>query len=109
MVNWMAGVLTSDPPLPKAISALFKESVLFIGYALTDWNIRVLLRAIRGREPAKLCISIQKQPENPEDLDFWNRLVAHLTKNELRCYSIDAGDFIAELKQRYDAAYRGPA
>lgn len=102
MVNWMAAILTSDPSLPQAIRALFRESVLFIGYALTDWNIRVLLRAIRGREPAKLCISIQKQPEDPVDATLWNQLVAHLMKNELRCYSMDASEFIAELKRRSD-------
>lgn len=104
MVNWMAAVLMSDPPIPQAIRTLFKESVLFIGYALTDWNIRVLLRAMRGREPAKLCVSIQKEPSDPVDASLWNQLVAHLQKNELRCYSMDAGEFITELKKRYDAA-----
>jgi NAD-dependent SIR2 family protein deacetylase len=102
MVNWMAAVLMADPPIPQAIRTLFKESVLFIGYALTDWNIRVLLRAMRGREPPKLCVSIQKQPDDPLDATLWNELVAHLQKNELRCYSMDATEFIAELKNRYD-------
>jgi len=103
MVNWMAAVLMSDPPIPQAIRTLFKESVLFIGYALTDWNIRVLLRAMRGREPPKLCVSIQKEPDDPLDATLWKELVAHLQKNELHCYSMDAADFIDELKRYYDA------
>lgn len=102
IVEFMASVLLGEPPLPHAIKQLFTEySVLFIGYGLKDWNIRVLLRALRGRSSDISCFSVQKRPSNDALAKEWDKTVLHLRKGELRCYDIDAVEFVTELKQRY--------
>lgn len=102
VVDFLACVTTRDPELPPKIQALFAEqSVVFIGYALKDWNVRVLLRALRGQEPASMCFAVQKRPDNHEAKE-WEETVMHLRRGLLHCYEVDAVWFVEELKRRYD-------
>src|SRR5574341_1292987 len=41
-IDFLIGLIEGNPKLPDAISAIFRtDSILFIGYGLKDWNIRV--------------------------------------------------------------------
>jgi hypothetical protein len=103
-VEFMASVLLGDPPLPRGIKTLFTEhSVLFIGYGLKDWNIRVLLRALRGKSSDITCFAIQKRPAQAALAQEWDKTVIHLRKGELRCYDVGAIEFTTELQRRYEA------
>ncbi|HEX2062589.1 MAG TPA: SIR2 family protein [Thermoanaerobaculia bacterium] len=102
-VEFMASLLLGEPPLPQSIKNLFRQfSVVFIGYGLKDWNIRVLLRALRGKSAPISCFAVQQRPTNDLGLaQEWDQMVVHLRRGELRCYDMDAVEFVTELSRRY--------
>jgi hypothetical protein len=114
VVDFLACLLMSDPPLPSLISRLFEESsLLFIGYGLKDWNVRVMLRALRGIRakhgkgrpgPSEIAsFAIQRRPNDPAAATEWEASVMYWEKREsLRCYDSDALTFLEELKERYE-------
>jgi len=109
IVDFLACLMLNDPPLPKLIKAYFEHrSILFVGYGLKDWNVRVMLRAIRGHRtgagPGLASFAIQKRPDDDRLAQEWEESVMFLQSRErLECYDMDAVDFATELKRRYDA------
>ena len=78
------------------LDVLHNNHILFLGYGLSHWDERVVLRRIWSQEqhPIKLqkCWAIQSQP-TVLDLQLWKQ--AGVTP---RCTSLE--DYITELKQR---------
>jgi hypothetical protein len=108
VVEFLSCIMLSEPPLPSRIQALFEEkSILFIGYGLKDWNIRVLMRAIRRKRAATSIASfaIQRRPTDEGLAKEWEESVVYWDKKEgLRCFDMDAADFCTELKRHFDEA-----
>jgi hypothetical protein len=101
-VDFMASVLLGEPPIPPFIKGILRRySVLFIGYGLKDWNIRVLLRALRGKNDPVSCFAIQRRPSDEALAAEWETMVIHLRQGKLRCYDMEAIAFVTELHNRY--------
>ena len=111
VVEFLACAFVGDPHLPASLKALFREnSILFIGYGLKDWNIRVLLRAIRGQGNTsasdKYSFAIQKRPDESGLAQEWEACVMYWDKKEnLRCFDMDALEFAVELRKQYQKYY----
>lgn len=109
VVDFVSCILVEAPRLPSVIKSLFKDSsLLFIGYGLKDWNVRILLRAIRGGRQAKrstkASYAIQHKPDDRELAREWENSVKYWDLKEgVRCCNLDAVGFVTELKRRYDA------
>ena len=108
VVDFLACIIAHDPQIPAAVTKLFKDySILFIGYGLKDLNVRVMLRALRGRRDAPPGIdsfAVQRVPNNDAVIQEWHRTVMYFRAREgLRCFNIDAENFVEELRQRYEA------
>lgn len=108
VVDFLACLMLNEPRLPPPIKSLFNEySILFIGYGLKDLNVRVMLRALRGLRvsiPDLAHFAVQRGPEDPGLAKEWEQTVMFWGKREaLQCFDMDAQEFMAEFKQRYDA------
>ena len=107
VVEFISCLMLQDPPLPSSIKAAFQNnSILFVGYGLKDWNVRVMMRAIRGRRgrDSVKSFAIQKRPLDPGLASDWDLSVMYFEKHEeLKCFNVDALEFMSELKTRYDA------
>lgn len=108
-IDFLCSLMAGDPPLPSVIRQLFEgHSMLFVGYGLKDWDIRVLLRNIRGRRRggAKdlLWFGIQRRPSEDKLAREWEASIMYWEKTEnLRVFDTDAVQFTSELEQRYKA------
>ena len=107
VVEFMSCVFLQKPPLPDVIRGLFKtHSVLFIGYGLKDWNVRVLIQAIRNGERGTRCgiksYAVQRRPNCPPGLGReWDSLVEFWDKQaNLVCANMDATEFASALEQQ---------
>src|SRR5882724_4690293 len=107
VVEFLACAFVGEPPLPSSLKALFKDSsILLVGYGLKDWNIRVLLRAIRGERRSggsdMYSFAIQKCPTEEGLAQEWETCVFYWDKREnLRCFDMDAVEFAEELSEQY--------
>jgi hypothetical protein len=110
VVQFLAGLLTGQPSLPDTITKLFSEqSLLFIGYGLKDWNIRVMLRAMRGKGEWAKSFAIQMRPIEPALASDWESSVIYWDKREnVTCFNIDALAFVEELARRYRERAHAP-
>jgi hypothetical protein len=108
VIEFLSCLLLGDPGLPAVVKQLFEQaSLLFVGYGLKDWNIRVLLRALRLRRIQTddiACFAIQRRPDEPSLAAEWEKTVMYWGKREsLKCFDMDALQFVDELHQRFSA------
>lgn len=103
VIDFLCRMIEGKPGLPKFIKTLFDtHSILFIGYGLRDWNIRVLLRALRGRSNEVCCFAIQRKPNNAGLAQEWEKSIMHLDRRQsIRVYDIDAKVFIEQLRRQF--------
>ena len=98
-----------DPKLlPAAVrTALSESSLLFIGYRLADWNIRVLLQGLRRGLLRNLSVMVLVPPRN-EDPERQGKVQDYLDRyyamQDLRVYWGTVRTFCAELRRRWEAS-----
>jgi hypothetical protein len=103
--------ISADPNLiPAPIArALTGSSLLFIGYRITDWNFRVLLRSFdRLAEAAisRLNVAVMRAPAGSDEVkektqDYLTRYYENI---DCRVYWGTARDFVTELWTRWQQA-----
>lgn len=83
---------------PVRIAAVLKTShLLFLGYGLRDWNLRVLLRRLwRDQRRHYTSWAVQLRPD-PIELRFWG-------KRGLEVLDADLGTYVEEVGRRVTAA-----
>lgn len=99
-----------DPKLlPDPVrEAVAKSSLLFIGYRMADWNIRVLLQGLRNlskgqRGRGNLSIMVLVPPEGPDAVQqkVQDYLGKYYEAMDLRVFWGTAREFCGELSRRY--------
>lgn len=101
-IDFLISLIKGNPGVPSKIRSLFETcSILFIGYGLKDWNIRVLLRYLRENEADIRSFAIQRL-ENVSPV-MWERMVFYWNKKNISIYNCDALEFL----QQVDCRYRG--
>ncbi len=95
---------------PAILEALTGTSLLFVGYSLNDWNIRILFRSLMesiGTSLGCRSIAIQLTPEKGMSADSQVRARAYLDdyfdkhfKLEIDVYWGEATQFMTELRER---------
>ena len=105
VIDFVTALLLGDPPLPPSIASLFAEdSFLFVGYGLKDWNVRVMLRALRsraGRGQQRVNFALQRRPQRDNIAQEWEQSVMFMLKtDDIRSYDMDAVDFAKTLEDR---------
>lgn len=79
------------------LSTLLNSHILFLGYSLRDWNLRVILQQISAhRDRALDSWAVQK---DVEDIDrvLWERRLVSLQEVALESYVVELGKRIAAL------------
>ena len=101
--------------LPPVIrTALAENSLLFVGYSLSDWDFRVLFRGLIGSLGATLgsmSIAVQLDPLTPDPPEQWldaaqqylQDYFKQIQKLPVRVYWGDAKTFACELSERWKA------
>ena len=99
-----------DPDLlPDAVrKAIASSSLLFIGYRMADWNIRVVLQGLRSlgqsfNRAGNLSVMVLVPPDGPDGVrqkmqDYLDRYYAAM---DLRVYWGTAREFCGELATRW--------
>ena len=103
--------ISVDPDLiPAPIArALTGSSLLFIGYRITDWNFRVLLRSfdrLAESSVSRLNVAVMRAPAGADEVK--EKTQDYLTKYyeniDVRVYWGTARDFVKELWERWQKA-----
>jgi hypothetical protein len=110
IVQFLACIILGNPPLLQGIKQLFEDyTILFIGYGLRDWNIRTMIRAMRGinrrdRDWVK-GFALQRQFDTSDAASAdWQQSVMYWAKKEnVNCLDVDAIEFVRELVTRVGA------
>jgi len=93
----------SSNPLPKSLVARMRVShLLFLGYSLRDWNLRVILRRMWDeRKRPRTAWAVQLNPE-PIDLKFWSQ-------QKVDIFNVPLEDYVARLSRQVNALARAKA
>jgi len=105
-IDFLISLIEGNPKIPDKIKNIFDTcSILFIGYGLKDWNIRVLLRYFRKTD--RRSFAVQRDPAVASDENAakeWESMVLYWEKKEISVYNCDALEFLRELDRRYKTA-----
>jgi tetratricopeptide (TPR) repeat protein len=104
-INYLTGTEITKL-LPVTLVRRFKQSrLLFLGYGLRSWDMRVIFRRIWGEEPLNdsqsWCVELDPQPI---DRSFWRRSGVILLEADLETYVAELSDQLQSLKARGDRA-----
>lgn len=103
-IDFLISLIEGNPKLPDAVSAIFRsDSILFIGYGLKDWNIRVLLRYFRKDNDIR-SFAVQRDLRAVANHDAsreWESIVLYWERKNISVYNCDALTFVRELDRRY--------
>ena len=97
---------------PWIWAALANSSLMFLGYRFNDWGFRVLLRGLVAplqRRRSFKHVGVQLEPEDiPEEniAAVHEFLQKYLSGNEINVYVGSVLQFIAELREYWEAAQR---
>jgi hypothetical protein len=87
--NYIDYLATTDPVrvLPAPLAAKLQSShILFLGYGLKDWNLRVILRRLWGAQVLTFTSwAVQLDPDDVEER-FWSRRGVEIRDAELAAY-----------------------
>lgn len=93
-IDYLAGEEAILDLIPaRLVAEIAKSNLLFLGYALRDWNLRIVLRQIWRQQPFKTgSWAVQLHP-GEMDRKFWERY---------RIDMLDAAleDWVAEMRKR---------
>jgi len=98
---------------PKIDEVISLTSLLFLGYGLQDWNLRVLLRALvqsADRSSQKISVSVQLEPDD-KIVEAVGRKAAiqyledYFEGLKIRVYWGTVNEFLGELTSRWDRAH----
>jgi hypothetical protein len=96
--NYIDYLATSDPlsVLPVTLGEKLQSShILFLGYGLQDWNLRVILRRLWGaHEHGFMSWAVQLAPDGVEKR-FWQRREVEITDADLAVYVQQLGERLA--------------
>ena len=112
VIDFAACLMEHDPELPSLVAKLMETtSLLFIGYGLRDWNVRIMMRALRRRKggpPEIASYAVQRRPSDDAAAREWEKSVIYWDRQErVRCFDVDASKFLEELVRRCAAPAGG--
>jgi len=88
--------------IPIALwNRLMTTSLLFLGYSLSDWNLRVILNRIQGVQKLQTkSWAVQREPEDPSqskiEQTLWN------TRENVELVYCELSEYVKELEARLD-------
>lgn len=112
-MDFLVNISTDPNLIPAPIArALTGASLLFIGYRITDWNFRVLLKSFaRFMESSvmRLNVAVMLAPSTAESSpqEVQDYLTKYYENIDVRVYWGTARDFVKELKERWDQSGYG--
>ena len=94
--------------IPNAIlKAFIDNSLLFIGYRITDWNFRVLLRSFdrrAGSSGSRLNVAVMPAPKGADEGKTQDYLTKYYENIDVRVYWGTAREFLTDLWTRWEKA-----
>lgn len=102
-IDFLISLIEGNPKVPDIIKNVFRRcSILFIGYGLKDWNIRVLLRYFRKPDIPSFAIQRDLRAlSETEAQGEWESAVLYWRNQKVAVYNCDALAFLRELDRRY--------
>ncbi|MBN2091809.1 SIR2 family protein [candidate division KSB1 bacterium] len=105
-IDFLIRLINGDPKVPNFIKNVFQFcSILFIGYGLRDWNIRVLLKYLRKESVP--CFAVQRDPladTEPVAANEWENSIIYWQNEKIAIYNCDALTFVTELDRKWKEA-----
>jgi hypothetical protein len=101
-IDYMAGVRVYDLIPTYLTERIGRSELLFLGYSMRDWNLRVILRQIWAEQDFRTAgWSIQREPSQV-DQSFWER-------QRIRILDVALEDWVDAIVKQVEAMRERPA
>lgn len=108
LLDFLINVVSDRPPLPNSLVRALKrnnQSFLFVGFGITQWYLRVLLKVlVRSLELNRTSSSIAAEPlRGLSEADREQTILFYQRGTRIELEDADTRKFLTELKQLVDA------
>ncbi|MFV8163706.1 toll/interleukin-1 receptor domain-containing protein [Mycobacterium sp. 134] len=108
LLDFLIGVVSDRPPLPNSLVRALKrngQSFLFVGFGITQWYLRVLLKVlVRSLELHRTSSTIAAEPlRRLSEVDREQTILFYQRGTRIELEDADTRAFLTELKERLDA------
>ena len=102
-IDFLISLIEGNPKVPDTLSRIFQTcSILFIGYGLKDFNIRVLLRYLRKSDIRSFAVQRDLETDQNEvAARQWESAVLYWEHKKVSIYNCDALAFVRKLNELY--------
>ncbi|MCX9011127.1 MAG: SIR2 family protein [Candidatus Methanoperedens sp.] len=105
-LDFLVNISREQDLIPARVQeALAGTSLLFLGYRIADWNLRVLLRSLASyfeKSLSRAHVSVQLLPSSEAQKEkVQEYLDSYFGKLDIRVYWGDCREFSADLKRRW--------
>jgi hypothetical protein len=106
LIDFLVAIVSKDPPLPQSISAELQKSgksLLFLGFGMKQWYLRILLHVLRSAGAETRSFALEALDAVAPVLD--ERTILFYKKGyRIEIFNDDSTAFVQELHNRYIAA-----
>lgn len=102
-LDFLVSVISDEPPLPRRLTAALKDphrSFLFLGFELSQWQLRVLLHVLArnaDRKYKSFAAELDEVGVDEETEAFYR------ADHRISFFSMNLADFASELRRRVEA------
>ena len=109
LLDFLINIVSERPPLPNSLVRTLKrggQSFLFVGFGITQWYLRVLLKVlVRSLELHRTGSTIATEPlRGLSEVDREQTILFYQRGTRIELEDTETGAFLTELKERLDAA-----
>ena len=109
LLDFLAAVIQSTPPLPSYITRRFSDpntSFLFLGFDLYQWHLRILLHVLNACDHKQRSLALENSFSLPETISKKTQVFFN-DHYKLQFCGLELEKFTNELSQRYADQYGG--
>ncbi len=109
LLDFLAAVIQSAPPLPSYITRRFSDpntSFLFLGFDLYQWHLRILLHVLNACDHKQRSLALENSVSLPEAISRKTQVFFN-DHYKLQFCGLELEKFTTELSRRYADQYGG--
>lgn len=107
LIDFLIAIISKNPPLPQSLAAELQKpvrSLLFIGFGIKHWYLRLLLHVLHTANPDSRSFALEAfngvAPSIREQTVFFYK-----SGHKLEIFDENVPNFIHELRARFDRAF----
>jgi hypothetical protein len=105
LLDFLVSVISKNPPLPQSITAELQKpgkSLLFVGFGVKHWYLRILLHVLRATQADSRSFALEAFDDGLMGSSFERMVFFYKIGYKIEIFNVLVEDFVRQLAIRYE-------